>query len=426
MKKILVLTSKYLPNPSANGINTKYVIDELKRRNYDVTCMSVRRENESLYDVIDDTPIYRIEPSYYSKICYKESNLKKRSFSRLIYNIAHILRKIKLGILIFNFPNFDMKQANRTYKHLERLYKKYNYDCVIGVYKPYWNIAALKKFKKKYPKVLCVGYYLDLINSNKKPVLMPQSFYNWLCYKEDINTFKLLDLILMAKGGKELYSDSKYDEVRNKIHYVDFPTFIIPTNSKNDNRDSKKHKSKIILTYAGSLNKEYRNPELMLKILHKACSKVGKIELNIYGVNNCQDLFDKYNINPWFNINYHGYCSHDVVIKAMGESDILLNISNKLKNVVPSKIFELFSQGKPIINLVFEKDDITLDYFRKYPAVVNIEAWESFDNNLNKVINFINSNKSKQLNVLEIMNNFIENTPGYTVDIIEKLLYIDN
>lgn len=421
MHKILILTSKYLPNPSANGINTKYIIDELKYRKNEVTCISIKGFNEQNYDNIDGTHIYRIKPSFYSKITAKESSYKKNIYKRFIFYLIRFLRKIKQVILIFNFPNFDIRQTIRTYNLLEKLYKKNNYDCIIAIFKPYSNIAALKRFKKNYPEVKCIGYYLDLINSMKKPKFMPNRFYEWLCYKEEIETFSLFDLLLMAKGGKNLYSSSKYDIVKNKIEYVDFPTFITPLASS---RNTKKvyDDSKIKLIYAGTLNKDYRNPELLLDILNKASLYVGKIELDIYGVNNCEDLFARYINNPYFVINYNGCKSHDEILEIMNEADILINISNRMQNAVPSKIFELFSFGKPIINLLFNKNDITMEYFMKYPSIVNIEAWKSFDENLSNIVNYIKENNGKQFDILEIKKKYIENTPGYTVDIIEKLL----
>ncbi len=419
MKKILILTSEYMPNPSANGLISKYIIDELKNRNFSVSCVSVKRENEDFHEIIDNVNVYRIEPSLYARILYKKSKLKYPVLKKTIFPVIHLLRKLKLLLLIFNFPNFDLIQANKVYKKLKFLHKKEKYDIIIGVFKPYWNIAALKKFKKKHPEVMCIGYYLDLINSMQKPYIMPQKFYNWLCYKEDSYTFKLLDLILMAKGGKILYTDSIYNSVRQKIKYVDFPTFITEFNSYKS-INSKNDKRKIILTYAGTLDIKYRNPEILLNILDKASKIVGKIEFNIYGKNNCKELFDKYNSNIYLQINDYGFSSHDTVIKSMYESDILINISNKIQHAVPSKIFEIFSIGKPIINVIFDKNDITTQYFKKYPSVLNIKAWEQIDKQIKNVINFINNEKGKQYDVNKIKEKYIENTPEYVVNIIEK------
>ena len=96
--------------------------------------------------------------------------------------------------------------------------------------------------------------------------------------------------------------------------------------------------------------------------------------------------------------------------------------NNKTKNIVTSKIFELFSKGKPIINFVRNPDDISLSYFKKYPAVLNVNEWESPQKYLEKLNAFITSEKGKQYNAEEIRKNYFENTLEYFVDILEKLI----
>ncbi|HOV68872.1 MAG TPA: hypothetical protein PLZ84_00945 [Clostridia bacterium] len=418
--KILVLTCMYLPNPSANGINTKYIIEELKKRGYEITCISIKRDNETKYEIIENTPVYRLDPSLYTRMTNKISNIKPRFISGLSYNAIRVLRKIKSMLLIVNFPNFDIIQARRIFRTIETLHRKNRYDCIIGVFKPYANIAALKLFKRKHPEVMCIGYYLDLITSLKRPMLMPVGFYDRLCYNEDIKTFKLLDTVLMAKGGEHRYNNPVYDSVREKIHYVDFPTFITSKNDICDKRNT--DNSKIVMTYAGTLDREYRNPELLLEALTGISSSVGAIELNIFGKHNCNNIFNKYNNTPLFRINDYGFMPHESVLEKMYESDFLINISNKIQNAVPSKIFELFSTGKPIISVIFDKNDITTRYFEQYIYVFNINAWESISYQTDKLLDFIKKHKGLNYSTDQILARYYQNTPSYTVNIIEEKL----
>lgn len=420
MKKIIILTSKYLPNPSANGLNTKYIIDEFIERKYDITCISVKDEGETEknFETIEGVPVYRVNPSFYSKILFEESKLKSYSIRKIYYMFARILRKLKIGLLLLDFPNFDLLQTKRVLNKLENLHKEKNFSCVIAVFQPYSNIAALKKFKKKYPDVVCVGYYLDLITNISKPNFMPKKFYDWLCHRESYKSARLFDQILIPNGGKKTYSNQKYVDVKDKISFVDFPTFV----SKDDmtNITYFPNKTKTVLTYAGTLDKKFRNPEILLKVLNELCGKNQNIELNIFGKNNCNEIFNRYNSS--LEIILHGNCPHEKVKKAMDESDFLINISNKIQNAVPSKIFELFSTGKPIINIVFDNNDITTTYFEKYPSVYNIKAWKPVPEQIDDIENFLKNEKGKLYDVNQIKNYFLENLPDYTVDIIEKLL----
>ena len=413
IKKILIITSNYLPNPSANGINTNYIVNELKRRGHIVHCISIKRQNEGSFEIIEGTPIYRISPSLYTNLINKEQKVKKNFFNTVFFKLCRILRLLKLMLLIYKFPNNDILQSKKTYNKLKSIHQKEKFDCVIGVFKPYANIAALIKFKKENPNIICAAYYLDLINSIKKPYFMPSGFYKKILYKGDIETFKKVDFTLLAKGGKSVYDGGKYDCIREKIDYIDFPTFREVTM---DTNTPKIQGQSIVLMYAGTLDREYRNPRYLLECL-RALNK--DIELNIYGQGNCEEILQEYSRGTLKIVN-HGRVSQDIVIKSMLQSDFLINISNKIQNAVPSKIFEMFGTGKPIINLSFSKSDITQEYFDKYPSVLNINTWENTDTQIPKIINFLNEEKGKTYNILDIKKDFIENTPEYTVDIIER------
>src|SRR5699024_11040684 len=95
-------------------------------------------------------------------------------------------------------------------------------------------------------------------------------------------------------------------------------------------------------------------------------------------------------------------------------SDFLVNISNIYADVVPSKIFELFSLGKPIVNFVKNKNDFSLKYFEAYPLCFNFYEWEDFGSQVSKLKIFMEINKNRKVNS-EILNEiFYKNQPEYT------------
>lgn len=419
MQKVLFLTSKFLPEPDANGINTKNIITEIQNRGFEVTCIATRGIDEAPYEIIDGIKIHRVNPSIYSKLMKKQNNSCKK-MEWLFHKVIRVTRKIKLLFLLPIFPNFDIYQSYKIYRLLCKLHKKNQFGLVIGVYKPYSNISALIKFKRRNSRAKCGAYYLDLINSMKKPVLMPTSLYNYLCMNADYHVFNELDFSLVAKSGIALHKSSAFESVRSKIEYVEFPTFISSylhakkRNKYEDKRDS------VVMTYAGTLDKEYRDPTTLLNSLSELCSKDMKVELNVYGNGNCDEIFMRFENSRNLKIIKHGLVCHEVVLQAMLDSDFLINISNKLSNAVPSKIFELFSIGKPIINVSVEESDETNSYFSKYPSVFTIRAWENTFGRNEAFINFVEREKGKIYDTKFIAMQYIENTPAFTADLIMK------
>lgn len=420
MRRILILTSLFLPEPGANGMIVNNISKVLLDRGYEVTCLSMKEKSLPAYDYIDGIEIYRITPSLYSRMmeCLNTNNKLKSTLSKLL----QIFRKIKLAVLLPNFPSFDIIQNRKTYKAIKKITNLKNYDMVLGVFKPYSNIAALLKFKRNYPETLCGAYYLDLITSMQKPNLMPKRLYDWLCIRTDYKVYSKLDFSLVAKAGKRLHEDTIFDSIRTKIDYIDFPTFCIMNEDEYDIYvNDEKSDSTIKLIYAGTLDRNFRNPEYLLKALSDITTKFGiKINFHFYGKGNCSEILEFYNDSQNLSVFNHGLVDSSIVRKEMLKSDFLVNISNEINLAVPSKIFELFSIGKPIINIVSNDKDITNTYFKKYPSVFFLKNKMPIDTQINELHQYILEERGKNYSINEIVKNYVENTPDYTVDLLES------
>lgn len=334
------------------------------------------------------------------------------------FYILFISRKIKNIIGVLNFPNVDYLQARKVSKLAEKIYKEHNYDYIMSVFRPYSAVAAGIYMKRKYPEIISVANYLDLISGANKPKIISESLYKKMCIRGDVNTFSELDAIIMAKGGENVYKDDTYKKVNDKLTYVDFPVFTVKESKKN----YIKKNSRLHFMYAGTLDKEYRSPEYMLNILDLISNDIENITLDIYGRGNCADIINEFKDKAKFKIVEHGMVPHEEIVSAMMASDFLINISNKTQNIVPSKIFELFSIGKPIVNFISNPDDITKEYFDKYPCVRNINQWEEPSKYYDKLQSFIKSETGKQYNLSEIREKYFENTPEYFANIFESII----
>ena len=91
--------------------------------------------------------------------------------------------------------------------------------------------------------------------------------------------------------------------------------------------------------------------------------------------------------------------------------------------MLPSKIFKSFLSGKPIINIIRSKKDVSIKYFEEYAHSLNIlEENLKKENLCIQLIDFVNANKAK---TFDIPQNLIEpNTPQYIVNKIEEKLGI--
>lgn len=416
---VLILTSNFLPQPDANGININIISQDLMKKGCNVVCVSYKNKNLPRHEIINGIEIYRIKPSLYSRILEYENKKELNIIISKIILTFKFIRKILLLFLLLNFPNFDILQSYKIYNLVNRILKTKHYDLILGVYKPFSNISALIKIKHQNPEILCGVYYLDLINSIQKPAYMPLIIYKWLCKKADYKVFSIMDFSLVAKTGEILHNDKKFKFIKSKIYYIDFPTFQVYNDINYNTRCKDNNSNEIInMIYAGTLDKQYRNPKYLLDILYEITKYGVIINLNIFGKGNCNDILMLYNGSSRFIVNSVGYKESYIIREEMLKANFVINISNEFNNVVPSKIFELFSTGKPIINIVANKDDISSVYFNKYPSVFNVYNKSKIEDQVLKLYDYIMNEKNKNYSVDTIASSFKENTPEYTTMII--------
>lgn len=418
MSKILFITSKYLPYPDANGINTSCIINELFKNGDEIFCICSREKKQPIFERINNINVYRVKESFYSKLLAKYKMSPNNLLVKIVFSVCTLIRRIKGLILIPLFPDIAPFRSLVIYNLVKQIHKKHKLDCVIGVFRPFEGVKVAIKMKKKFPEIACGGYYLDLIGGAVIPPYVPRKLYNTICMNAERKTFDALDFVMMAKGGKKIYLNESYREFQDKIYYIDFPLFrdIYSETVKKIDYD----KNKVNIVYAGTLDTHYRNPEYFLKVLEKVYEKKDNIVLYLCGTNNCAQIIDEYKIKyPDMIFNY-GRVDIETAKAAILSADILLNICNKTDNIVPSKIFELFSTGKPIINVINNREDISLDYFKKYPLTFNIYEWCAQDDISDALIDFIENAGNMGIDRKKLYECFKENTPAPAIKIIKK------
>ena len=94
----------------------------------------------------------------------------------------------------------------------------------------------------------------------------------------------------------------------------------------------------------------------------------------------------------------------------MAGADVLINLGNTVTNQLPSKIFEYFSSGKPILNLCANPSDPALRYFARYPLALTLFANDA--SAPEKLRCWLAETAGKRLDFAQSAALFAENTPA--------------
>jgi len=415
--KILFITGNYPPAASQNGNIVKDIVDEIYVQGHLGICLT---KNMSPLNSSNDYGkyVHTVNANYWDLISAKISSNTNTKFEKCLYCLLVYVRKVWLAFHYKSYPNSEPVTTKRILKKAIELHKLLKFDCAIGVFGPFTSISTVIGLKKKYSGLVCGGYFLDIFEPKHRPQFMPKRLFNKLTVKGYINAFENLNFILLPKSSRNIFDNILYDQYRAKMHFVDFPAFIF----RNELISAQKSNEQALkFVYTGTLDKSYRNPMHLLKIFEMLHKKGVSFEVEFYGKCNCKDEIDKFALTSTFKVKHLGLVSKEIAYIKLYEADFLINVSNNLKNMVPSKIFELFATRKPIINYTSLELDPSLVYFEKYPAQITINNWESDDYQVNKLFNFINDFDSLKCDIDTIENIYRENTPTYIVNLICRI-----
>ena len=103
------------------------------------------------------------------------------------------------------------------------------------------------------------------------------------------------------------------------------------------------------------------------------------------------------------------------------EADILLNIGNTIPGMVPSKIFEYMSTGKPIISTSCIQNDPVITYLEHYGNAHVINEKETIETEVSRLKEYL-AGKNVQVHIqISQQSKLFNNTPDAYVFHLESL-----
>lgn len=402
-KKILFLCNQYGTSTSANGICIRNIAQEMKRQGHTVYVVSDYIEGGTVYDVIDGIHVYRI----YEAWSYRMLKRYQRETNRIIRMGIRCALLVKNMLMIPFYPNVAPLGSMQMHQKAKELIEKHGITTVIGVYRPYEGIFAAVKLKENFgDKIKVITYHLDLIQSpaNEHSFIRKYKIERGkVAIKRE---FSCVDKVVLPRSAKEQWGNSK------NVFFADFPLYL--KNVAEEPHSFSFSDEDINITYVGSLDRSNRNPKSILELIEQIPEIAGKkVKLHFWG--GLSDKTVEEMIRNCKCAQYHGIIENKYVSSILKRSDFLLNVSNYVTyDMVPSKIFQMFSTKKPIINLLHHKRDAALYYFEEYGGACNFFAED--EDVEKKLEQFIKEHLGKEIDDSE--GKFYRSTPEYTVELM--------
>lgn len=404
MKKYIILTGKYLPKPGATGICVHQVALELWHRGNNVTVICYQ-DNE-LTDS-DTIIVKKIKiPSFFDDVSSKSELFRKIShFKSIVSKLVHINK----------YPLRSYRLVSRYEKEVIKNIESSPEQKIIliATLNPLEAVIAARNVKKRFPNRINLVYYnLDTLSNEKSDNGYLSSEYRMNCgLKWEKQLFPSFDKIIIMECHKEHYFSTIFHDVEPKMVTANFPLFI-----HNNSIDINKEKKYITFVYTGTLYRKMRNPLFLCNTLIQLQDKFD-YRAFFLGSGDCNDILEDAVNRSNGKICTLGMQTHDKALQKICEADVLLSIGNKNSQMVPSKIYEYMSTGKPIIHFFTSEMDICIELLKKYGNSLIIR--EGDPTVLSQINTFV-----KEIHVMDfrvVSEKFKSSSPSFTADIIEQI-----
>lgn len=318
---------------------------------------------------------------------------KKNVFKKPFRVIRGLVRKtlFKMNKELIN-PYILKLLTSRTEKICSE-----KFDVIVVVMGGFEIAAAAMNFKKKNPGTKLVVYQVDPCSTNEAHHISTQSMRE----EFERELFEISDAVIttpiLLEEAKRFY----HDGIISKMTSMEFPN-VVPYETYN--RDVEET---IRCLFTGYIYGNFRNPDYCFRLFDRIDERIRFDMIATVTPEVREDLKNH-------RVVHYERKPLEETRKELLNSDILVNIGNKMLNQVPSKLFEYISYGKPIINICKNRNCPTIPYLEKYKYALNLyEEDDIFEEQVKLLNDFILENHKNRMTADEILEAFETCTPQY-------------
>lgn len=385
MKHILFMLDYYLPDASANGICVSKLVREFCDRGIRVSILCYENEKAE------------VDPAAPIRMYTVKRPDRTNAYS---YYLKWILPA--------RYPVTAHKQVTEDlYTTAKAIVQKEEVDTIVCVHLPIETIIAGTMLKQAFPYVTMVAYMLDSLSGGFLPRLLPRNF----CRKRKIRWENRLladydQIVLMESSRQHHKVCSQNEDWYPKARFLDIPALCHVERQPTTSADET-----ITMCFVGTMAEGVRTPYAFLSTV----ARIPDVNIKIIfaGQNGCHALESYVENAENISVEHVGMVPYEQAQQLLCRADFLINLGNTSACMVPSKIFEYMSYGKPILSTYRMDDDSSLPYLRKYPASFLMDERNSNDaEEATRLREFILHNRKTAIPYESVADQLYANTPG--------------
>lgn len=414
MKKILFLTRSYPDTRgSASILCTQRVIKCVAASNrYSVHVLCYRFPEEKKDEQIGDVYVHRFNPSLWMRMrnCFFVS----RGYKRL-NRLFDVIQKF---FTIPSFPNIEPLTTRRFFSAAKQIHSVERFDMVVAEHHGLESLLTGCKLKRLFPELKHIAIMWDPVKGQMATVKLPKAYTDRRINKTEKYVADYTTLQISTLSMKE-YHDMHGDMAADHRVYLDIPSILEPEAEVVSEYLDLIRKDSINIVFSGLLSEYYRDALPIIRLLGKT-NYGASINLLFFSRGE-KEAIEKESNSFEGSIVYHDYIPLSHLHTIYRHAEYLLNVSHINANMVPSKIFEYMSYGKPIISTYVTDGDSAMKYITRYAEGLCLDLKEPESVNISKLNAFI-SRVHKEVPFEEVKEHFKTNTPEVFLNAIDEII----
>jgi glycosyltransferase involved in cell wall biosynthesis len=373
--KILVITYTYTPDLTPRAFRWSAIASQLVSRGHEVHVLCASAQTELVeYDGVN---VHRVQDwlingsSRVAPGAQKVSFLRDRGLSILFKGFLH--KTLRAVWRFLYWPDSACGWTLPASIAARSLQKKIDFDWIISSSHPFTGHLVGLLFKLLHPNIKWFVDISDPYSLMVDPSPYNRLIYGWLSFSVESIVVSRADVLCMTtKSTANLY-EAHFSKSKDKVIVIPPLMSLPPAPISSRGSDGV-----LRLIFIGTLYRSLRSPRYLLTCFSalKKFYPERKTELHFYGaINDCaEDLL----VCPEFardSIFVHGLVERSVVIQAMVDSDVLVNIGNDSETQLASKVIEYMAMARPILNIISIDRDTSVEVLSDHPAVFTMRRF---------------------------------------------------
>ena len=346
---------------------------------------------------------------------------KARALKNNLGKYLHLLRYILMPRTIsYRLHNNEEPYVVELRKWLCK--NAHTYDLIIATCSPYYPLKVASEIGAKVPVIY---YKIDPVATITIPK-HPSMDFQYANVENEIKFDNCASRIITTDVIFKYYNQLPTKVNADKVVLLNYPNIVERYLSNEDNNIvATFDKTKVNLCFIGKFYSDVRNPQYLLNLMEQL--RGTNIVLHIIGsMGDCTDMIKASIANGATNVVYHGIVPPSVADDIMLQADVLLHVGNAVDSLMPSKILDYISSGKPILNICKIPTCPTLPLMERYPLGMTINECEEINGELiDSITHFCKTSKDKVIPFAQVHQLYYDSTIDYVgnrfYDIIKEV-----